>query len=82
MEEKGGALLTQLEPQIAGPTPMIMKVNRDLILRLVNEELAKRRQLLLPLNVDLTVNVPGGGDYSGMNLEIEGDVVLTFRWFK
>lgn len=84
MSGSDSKLLGQFQPQVAGPTPMYMEVTRDMIFRLVNEELARRHQPVLPLNAELTVNIPGGGDRSGENLEIDsrGEVYLTFRWKK
>jgi hypothetical protein len=58
---------------------MVMEVPKDLILRLINEELARRRQPELPHNVSVTIHVPGGGDYSNEDIDLDK---ITFRWMK
>ncbi len=34
----------------------------------------------LPASVEIFVRVPGGGDWSGMDLEIDGDEEVVVRW--
>lgn len=75
--------LPKLEPVQRGPIPMIMTMDRELLLYLVNEELERNRQERLPATgVEVFITIPSGGDYSGENLEIAEEVKIFFKWKK
>lgn len=62
--------------------PMIIQLTKTTIMELVNAELERRGQPQLnPLLAQVTVPVPGGGDWSNMDLSLNDDqAVVEIRW--
>lgn len=59
--------------------PMVLTVRRDALLWMINNELGDRDKV--PDNCVITIRVPSGGDWSGTDLEIEGDEQkIEVRW--
>lgn len=62
--------------------PMIMKITKRDLLEVVNREMQRQRQDPLPISsCEVTVPVPGGGDWSNEDLPIDDqNVVIEIRW--
>jgi hypothetical protein len=62
--------------------PVILQLSKELLIEAVN--LARAREHLVPIPIeDCTVeaSVPGGGDYSGMTIDIgTKDSPILIRW--
>lgn len=69
-------------PERVERTPMILRITKNDLLEIVNRE--RQRTGLNPLPVqecEVTVAVPGGGDWSNMDLEIGNrDNLIDIRW--
>lgn len=73
-----------LSPQVdtvEKSTPMIMKVTHSHLLWVINRQLESEGKKRIPLDTVITCPVPGGGDWSNTELELDNDQqVLLFRW--
>lgn len=70
------------EKPVEQMTPMILRVPKSLLLQVVNEERARSRQEPIPVNLcEVSVYVPGGGDWSNTNLELDDEAqAIEIRW--
>lgn len=75
--EKIGDLMKPVENK----TPMIMRLPPSAIIWALNQQLEREQLPDIPLNATISVRVPGGGDWSSTDLELdERDVMLDIRW--
>jgi len=66
----------KIERTLAPAVPMIMTFNASALREALNAAGAN-----IPPGADITVRIPGGGDYSNMDLELDNqNVVLDIRW--
>lgn len=61
-------------------TPVILSVTKQMLLLAINEARDREHLDPIPPNAEVTVRVPGGGDYSGTDLSVDGSVVIDIRW--
>lgn len=68
--------------QIPMSVPMILKITKSDLLEMVNRELQRQRDTPVPVNLcEVTVPVPGGGDWSNTNLDLDDrEAVIEIRW--
>lgn len=60
---------------------MRMDIAKSDLLELINAQLQNQGDPELPANTEISVHVPGGGDYSNTDLELDDrEVKLTLRW--
>jgi hypothetical protein len=70
-----------LKPRPVGPLPMIMDIGRSHLLWIVNHRLRTEGKPELPPDTEITLRVPGGGDYSNEDVSLDDkSQILTFRW--
>lgn len=74
-------MIDRLIPVPAGHQPMKLDIHKSQLLEMVNAQLQSQGQAPIPKNCQVTVKVPGGGDYSGDDLELDDkDIRITIRW--
>lgn len=63
------------------PQPMIMQVSPTALIHAINQCLIQEGREPLPVGATVSVRVPGGGDWSNTDLELdERDRPLEIRW--
>ena len=62
--------------------PMILEVSKSLLLETINRERQRTHQDPIPVNhCEVTVRVPGGGDWSNTDLDLnDQEQVIQVRW--
>lgn len=63
------------------PQPMVMQVSPTALIHAINQCLIQEGREPLPIGATVSVRVPGGGDWSNTDLELdERDRPLEIRW--
>ena len=66
----------KIERTLAPAVPMIMTLNAKQVWAAITAAGGN-----IPPDAEITVSIPGGGDYSNMDLALDDDrVVLNIRW--
>lgn len=69
------------KPEHKVPQPMIMQLSPSQLLLAINRFLESENIETIPESATVSVRVPGGGDYSNTDLELdEGEIGLDIRW--
>lgn len=62
-------------------TPMILQLDKSKLLWLLRHAgVSIPTSSPVDLDIKVSVRVPGGGDWSNTDLDIEGDVTIDVRW--
>lgn len=69
-----------MEEPVSKTTPVILNLTKQMLLLAINEARDREHLDPIPPNAEVSVRVPGGGDYSNMDLSIEGSLVIDIRW--
>lgn len=61
-------------------TPVILSLTKQMFLLAINEARDREHLDPIPPHAEVSVRVPGGGDYSSTDLSVDGSVVIDIRW--
>lgn len=63
-----------------GGIPMVCKITKEQLLWMLNEQFPTAHQI--PMNAEVTIKLPSGGDLSGEDFEITRSTPIEVRWVK